>query len=162
MVKKNLFFVLGALALVAVLGITTSLPQRVVAAAADYYLKIEGIKGSAGGDAIAIESWSFGASNPISVGSGSAGLSGGKVSISSFNFMKRVDKSSPQLFQASQTGAPIKSLTLSSKVGKENVVLNFKDVVVSSYGLNSSGSKTTESLSFTYAKVEVTWPKSAQ
>ena len=53
---------------------------------------------------IEIYSFSFGASNPTTVSSGQAGLSAGKVSISSFNVMKKADKSSPPLFAACSAG----------------------------------------------------------
>ena len=43
---------------------------------------------------IEIYSFSWGASNPTTVSSGQAGLSAGKVSISSFNVMKNADVSS--------------------------------------------------------------------
>src|SRR5215470_18943895 len=45
-----------------------------------------------------IYSFSFGASNPVTIGSAGAGSGAGKVSISSFNIMKKTDSSSPGLF----------------------------------------------------------------
>src|SRR5437868_2371794 len=52
---------------------------------------------------IAILSFSFGASNPSSIGSGGGG-GAGKVSLSSFNLMKLSDTTSPVLFQKCCTG----------------------------------------------------------
>src|SRR5271157_2185081 len=53
---------------------------------------------------IAIYSFSWGASNPTTVSSGSTGLSAGKVSVSSFNVMKKTENSSCDLFQACCNG----------------------------------------------------------
>src|SRR5690242_6531734 len=47
---------------------------------------------------IEVYSFSWGLSNPTTIGVGGGGMSAGKVSISSFNFMKKMDKSSPPLF----------------------------------------------------------------
>ena len=48
--------------------------------------------------AFEIYSFSFGASNPTTIGSASTGSGAGKVSISSFNIMKKSDSASPSLF----------------------------------------------------------------
>src|ERR1700674_2983251 len=48
--------------------------------------------------AFEIYSFSWGASNPVTIGSASGGAGAGKVSISSFNIMKRTDSASPALF----------------------------------------------------------------
>ena len=53
---------------------------------------------------IEIYSFSWGASNPTTVSSGQAGLSAGKVSISSFNVMKKTESSSCPLFAACCAG----------------------------------------------------------
>src|SRR5438132_2288369 len=53
---------------------------------------------------IEIYSWSWGASNPTTISSAKGGLSAGKVSLSSFNVMKKTDKASPKLFSNCCTG----------------------------------------------------------
>ncbi len=53
---------------------------------------------------IEIFSFSWGASNPTTVGTTSGGLSAGKASVSSFNIMKKPEKSSPNLFARCCTG----------------------------------------------------------
>ena len=74
----------------------------------DTFLKIKGVEGEAmqanHAKEIEIYSFSWGASNPTTVGSSSAGLSAGKVSVSSFNLMKKSDKTSPVLFAACCNG----------------------------------------------------------
>ncbi|HTN74762.1 MAG TPA: type VI secretion system tube protein Hcp, partial [Pirellulaceae bacterium] len=85
----------------------------------DTYMKFEGaleVKGestAAGFEGqIEIYSFSFGASNPVSVGPGSGGLSGGRVSISSFNVMKKTEASSTVLFTACCTGQHFDKVTV--------------------------------------------------
>ena len=71
--------------------------------AMDTYLQLDGVTGEATRANytgwIELDSFSFGASNPVSIGTGSTGAGAGKASLSSFNVMKRTDSSSPVLFQ---------------------------------------------------------------
>ena len=70
----------------------------------DTYVQISspGVTGEATADGYAgwieIYSFSWGASNPNTVGSGATGISAGKVSVSSFNVMKKTEASSAPLF----------------------------------------------------------------
>src|SRR5262249_32653849 len=50
--------------------------------------------------AFEIHSFSLGASNPVTIGSATEGSGGGKVSVSSFNVMKKTDSASAALFRA--------------------------------------------------------------
>src|SRR5262249_61185684 len=52
-----------------------------------------------------ISSFSFGASNHSTVGSHKGGSGAGKVSISSFNIMKKTDNASPSLFKSCCMGS---------------------------------------------------------
>ena len=77
--------------------------------AVDMFLKIEGIDGESNNKDhvgwIEVLSWSWGESLPaarIVVGAGAPPA--GKVSMSSFTFMKRLDKATPQLLQACMMG----------------------------------------------------------
>ena len=69
--------------------------------AADIFLKIKGIDGESKDKThskqIEIQSFSWGVSNPSSVGHGT-GMGTGKATISSINFMKEMDMSSCKLF----------------------------------------------------------------
>src|SRR5262249_54221965 len=71
-----------------------------------------------------IMSFSFGASNPTTVGSGSGGSGGGKVSISSFNIMKKTDNASPSLFKSCCMGSfyDAATVTLRKAGGKTPLV----------------------------------------
>ena len=87
----------------------------------DTFLFLEGIDGESTAviespplpnKAFEIFSWSFGASNPSTVGSGKGGLSAGKVSVSTFNVMKKTENASAQLFLNSCTGQHIEKGTI--------------------------------------------------
>lgn len=101
-------------------------------AASDYLLEIDGIKGestdSKHRDAIEIESFSWGATNPGTLGK----------SIT-FTLGKRIDKSSPLLFLACAKGNHIPQATLTLRKsdaagGKTDYYqVTFTDILVSSY-----------------------------
>ena len=116
-----------------------------------------------------IFSFSLGASNPASVGPSSGGLSAGRVSVSSFNLMKKTDNLSPLLFQACCNGQHIKKATIvlrkaAGKDGKQSVFLeyDFDDCMIESiqWSGSSGGDDTpTESISIAFAKIAVTYQK---
>jgi type VI secretion system secreted protein Hcp len=118
---------------------------------------------------IEIYSFSWGASNPTTVSSGQAGLSAGKVSISSFNVMKKADVSSPPLFAACSAGqhyggAVVNLLKATGVSGEQQIfwTYTFTDVMVESiqWSGSSGGDDTpTESVSFAFAKVQVDYFK---
>lgn len=122
----------------------------------------KGMEGS-----IEIFSFSFGASNPVTISSGAAGISGGKVSISSFNCMKKSEMSSAELFSSCATGQHYGQalVTMRKATGKDGgqqkfIEYKFSDVMVESiqWSGSSGGDDTpTESLSLAFAKVEITY-----
>lgn len=113
-----------------------------------------------------IFSWSFGASNPSTVGSGKGGLSAGKVSVSTFNVMKKTENASAQLFMNNCTGQHIKKGCIimrkaTGKDGKQQTFLqyDFTEVMVDSIQWSgSAGGDDTpmESVSFAFATVAIT------
>ncbi len=129
----------------------------------DAFLKIDGIDGETSDQShqgeLSIESWSFGASNPVSVGSG--GLSAGKVQFQDFHFTKTIDKSSPVLFEKTVTGEHIKEVTLElCRTGEDSrsqcyLTIKLSDVLVSGYQIDGSGGDVpTDQFSLNYAKIE--------
>jgi type VI secretion system secreted protein Hcp len=113
---------------------------------------------------IEIFSFSWGASNPTTVSSASGGLSGGKVSVSSFNAMKKTEKSSADLFQACATGKHFDSAVVTMrKAGgdagqKAFLIYKFEDVMVESIqwsGSTGGDDSPTESISLAFGKVEI-------
>jgi len=110
-------------------------------------------------------SFSWGASNPTTVGTGKTGLAAGKVSVSSFNVMKKSENASPLLFGACCNGQHYKKAKVvmrkaAGEGGKQMIFLeyDFDDVMVESiqWSGSSGGDVTpTESLSFAFAKVSI-------
>lgn len=137
----------------------------------DTYIKFDGIDGEVtakGMDkSIEIYSFSWGASNPTSAhSSGGKALSAGKVSVSSFNLMKKADKTSTVLFQSCAIGKMIKKATLTMrKAGGEGgqapfLIYEFSDIFIESvqWSGSSGGDDTpTESVSFAFTKVDITY-----
>lgn len=113
-----------------------------------------------------IYSFSFGASNPTTVGSGSGGSGAGKVSVSSFHVMKKTDNASPMLFQACCTGDHYvkAAVALRKAGGKDNkqqifLLYEFEQVFVDNIqwsGSTGGDDTPTESVSFSFGKVKVT------
>jgi type VI secretion system secreted protein Hcp len=125
--------------------------------------------GLTGAGWIEIYSFSWGASNPTTVGSGKSGLSAGKVSISSFNVMKKTEQSSCTLFQACCSGqhftkASVVMRKATGTSGKQATFLqyDFTDVMVESVqwsGSTGGDDTPTESVSFAFATVAITYSK---
>ena len=117
---------------------------------------------------IEIYSFSWGASNPTTVGSGKEGLSAGKVSISSFNIMKKTERSSPIMFSACCTGKHFDEaiVTMRKATGDERqkgfLIYKFTDVMIESIqwsGSTGGDDTPTESVSIAFGKVEIEYYK---
>ena len=128
----------------------------------DTFLEIPKVDGESTAEGfegkIEIYSFSWGASNPTTIGSGAAGHSAGKVSISSFNVMKKTEKSSATVTMRKATGAETGQ--------KAFLIYKFTDVMVESiqWSGSSGGDDTpTESVSLSFGKVEVEyWGQNAK
>jgi type VI secretion system secreted protein Hcp len=107
----------------------------------DAFIQIAGIKGEGPNGYIEISSFSFGASNSTSVGSGT-GSGAGKVSLSDLSITKKLDASSPQLFQSAVSGEVISTVTLLIKrvesAAGDDVTIKFTDVAISMYKLDET------------------------
>jgi type VI secretion system secreted protein Hcp len=133
----------------------------------DAFLKIDGIKGESVDkshkDEIVLESFSWGVANAGAGYAGSAGRATGKASPSDFSVVKKIDKSSPDLFSACASGkhTPTMTVTVRKAGGTplEYLKYKFSDVMVSSYqaGGSSAGDLPVETVSFNYAKVEISY-----
>lgn len=134
----------------------------------DTYIDIAGVQGESTAkdlpNIIEIYSFSWGASNPSSVGGGKTGLSAGRVSVSTFNFMKKTDKASALLFMHCCQGGHLEKATVTMrKAGgaagqKPFLVYKFTDVMIDSvqWSGSSGGDDTpTESVSIAFGKVEI-------
>ena len=116
---------------------------------------------------IEIYSFSWGASNPTTIGAGTTGSAAGKVSISSFNIMKKTDKASPILFQKCCAGKHFDKATVTMNKASGDLkkalaflVYEFQEVYVDSiqWSGSSGGDDTpTESVSFSFGSVKATY-----
>jgi type VI secretion system secreted protein Hcp len=142
----------------------------------DSFLKLEGLDGEATRAGfekwIELFSFSWGASNPVTIGPGTTGAGGGRVSISSFNCMKKTDCASPVLFQMCCNGKhfPTAKLMLNKAGGDdqkavEYISYEFSLVFVESVqwsGSTGGDDSPTESVSFAFGGVQINYtPQSA-
>ena len=131
--------------------------------AVDYFLKIDGIEGESADskhkNEIQLESWSWGSTQQGSF-SHSGGGGAGKVAMQDFNFVMKVNKSSPKLFDACATGSHIpKAVLVCRKAGKEQqefLTVVFKDILVSSYQTGGSANDVipVDQISLNFADIE--------
>ena len=118
-------------------------------------------------EAIEIFSFSWGASSPVSVGGGKPGISASRVSISSFNFMKKTDSASTQLFLAACNGKPIPTVTVHMRKqtggGQQDfLILTFSQAMVESFqqsGSSGGDDTPTESVSLAFEKIAISYKK---
>lgn len=109
-------------------------------AVVDYFIKIDGIEGESQDDKhkneIELDSFSWGASNSGTSAMGGGG-GAGKVHISDFVVMKHIDKASPKILEACNSGKHISSAVIvCRKQGgsqQEYLKITLSDVLVSSY-----------------------------
>jgi type VI secretion system secreted protein Hcp len=132
----------------------------------DAFLKLGDIKGESGDskhkEEIEVLSFSYGVVNTGSSSGGSGGGSG-RADLSDFTLVKRVDKSSPVLFQHCATGTHIKEATfVVRKAGGEQLEylkIKLADVLVSSVrpGGSSQGADTIplEEVSLNFTQIHV-------
>jgi type VI secretion system secreted protein Hcp len=126
--------------------------------ASDYLLELDGVKGESKDDVhketIEIASWSLGASNPTSVGSG--GLSAGKVSYSDLSVMISLEKASVDLLSRVSTGKVIPKAVLYGRKGGDDkrqdyLKVTLKEVMVSSWQTSASDGSGIPMLSVSFA-----------
>lgn len=134
--------------------------------ASDYLLELDGIKGesldSKHKDCIEIDSFSWGFSNPGSMGRGSGGGTG-KVSFQDIHFTKQTDKSTPVLVQAAcQNRALKKGVLYARKITSNGPVeyykVTFNDLVVSSFTSSGNAGDTSipsDSFSLNFSKFKI-------
>jgi type VI secretion system secreted protein Hcp len=145
-------------------GGTGSPPPAPQAAASDYLLEIDGIKGESSDkkhkDTIELESFSWGVSQTGLHSSGGGG-GAGKASFQDLHFTTPVNKSSPLLFKRCATGEHIKKAVLYVRKAGGNqedyLTIKLSDVLVSSYQTKpSDGSDAvpTDEVSLNFAKIE--------
>jgi type VI secretion system secreted protein Hcp len=135
--------------------------------AVNAYLVIDGLPGPSTSrkDAIDILSFSFGASNTVSISSASGAESkSGRANLSDVSIMKVLDKTSPLLFQHCVTGTPFKKATLfydkpmgdkADSKPEDYFKIEMTNVLISSIQLSGSNENPVESLSMAFETVKV-------
>ena len=133
--------------------------------AADYFLKIEGIKGESTDDKhkdeIDVLSFSWGVSQSGSLAFGGGG-GAGKATFHDLSCVHRIDKSSPVLMQSCANGTHIKEASMvgeksSDRGGEQFLKYTFTDVIISSYqdaGSQADDVMSVAALRFASVKVE--------
>jgi type VI secretion system secreted protein Hcp len=128
------------------------------------FLVLAGIQGESQSvsNAIEVESYSFGASNPANIGSG--GLSGGTVSGSDFSFTCEVDGASGAILAQLFSGKPVDTATFtlyestgaSTTTSTPYVTVTFTNCYITSQSFGGSGAsgKPTQSISFAYEQIQ--------
>lgn len=115
-------------------------------------------------DAIDILSFSFGASNTAVFGHGASGgeSRAGRADVSHVTIMKVTDKTTPMLFDACTTGDYIKDVDILyyKAMGTKQECyykLHMEKVVITSVQTSGSNENPTESVSFAFAKIKVSY-----
>ncbi|SRR5712692_1040497 len=142
-------------------------------AAADYFLKFDGIDGESTDFKHKLEidlvSWSWGETHTGSAAATGAGLAGGRVSIQDFHFVSGLTKASPKLLLACASGQRIPSALLtgrrntspgSNREGQfEFLFVKFTNVLVSSVQevADTNAERPVESVSFNFSKIDLTY-----
>ena len=130
-------------------------------------VKIDGMNctTTAGTNEFPVLAWSWGASNPVTIGSATGGAGAGKVSISSINVEKNFDQCSPALFLAVASGKHFATMTLTQEDTENNVILtmSLEQVFVESWQISGSVNAVypTEAVSFAFEKVCVKEPSNS-
>jgi type VI secretion system secreted protein Hcp len=119
-----------------------------------------------GPQGVQIFSYSWGVSNPTTIGSGGGGAGSGKASFSSLNLMKNVDLSSAELLQAAADGRHYPKAVFTAQWGTGNAAAKAEyelhDVVVESVQQSGAGgSAPSESVSFDFGKIKWTFTDSS-
>lgn len=130
--------------------------------AVDVFLKIGDVKGESKDSKhegeIDVLSWSWGISNAADARSGQ-GKGAGKANFSDLSFMHALDKASPVLMKACAMGDHFAEATLiSRKVGKgpqDYLIVKMKEVFVTSIQPSGSSEHPMESVSITFAHVDL-------
>lgn len=110
-------------------------------------------------EAIEVESFSWGATNPTTIGSATGGAGAGKIKFNELKISKKVDRASPLLFKQMASGAHYKTVILTlRKTGDKEPYMTFTmDTVFISnmdYG-GGSPEVASEEVTFVFGKVAV-------
>ena len=131
--------------------------------ASDIFAKLGDVKGESidakHKDEIEVLSYSWGVTNPGSLGSGGGG-GAGKATFRDLSIVHKIDKASPNLLKACATGQHLKDATITfRKAGKgqqEFLIIKMNDVVVTGVVQGAANGETagSETINLEFAKVD--------
>jgi type VI secretion system secreted protein Hcp len=132
--------------------------------AANIFLKLDGIDGESTDDKhpgwIEVLSYSWGVSNTASLG-GRAGAGAGRAEASDFSFMHGFDKASPALFQKCVMGEHVETGELhvvhAGDKPEAFLIIKFGDILISSVQDSGADDRPTESVSFDFASIHISY-----
>jgi type VI protein secretion system component Hcp len=110
----------------------------------------------AGGETDDVLSFSWGVTNTATAGTGGGG-GAGKATLSDFSFVKRLSKSSADLFRSCANGTHFKEVTVEARDSKgvKYMEIKFTDVMITSYQTGGSdGQELLDHISFAGANVD--------
>jgi type VI secretion system secreted protein Hcp len=109
------------------------------------------------GQAINVQSFSWGAENPTTIGSATGGAGAGKITFNEFTIKKTVDTASPKLFENMALGAHYKKAILSVRqAGAKEPYYEIRFETVFTTKIDNAGDNPSvpeESISFVYGKL---------
>lgn len=131
------------------------------------YMKLDSIDGEATAKGhekwIEVLSWSWGMTNPTTIGSATGGAGAGKASFQDLHFVQHTQSSSPLILKACATGQHLKQVDMAFIKGEsqpsptEYLKIKLEDVLVSSYQAGgaegSDNDVPSESVSLNFAKM---------
>jgi type VI secretion system secreted protein Hcp len=130
----------------------------------DCHLKLDGVKGESTHakhkDEVALQSWSWGASNASNSSGG--GMAVGKGKPQDLHITKKYDKASPVLSKNCAAGTHFKEATLSMSLagGKQEdfLVIKLKEVFVTSHQVSAgAGGEVSDQISLSYGDIEYSY-----
>ena len=112
-----------------------------------------------------IQTWTFGASQQVNVGSSSSGIGAGKVEFQPFKITKQVDTASPFFFQTCAQGGHYEQCSLFVRKGggtanRSGIIylrFDFKMVFVTQIGWSHDDTAPKEEVTFDYGALRVTY-----
>ena len=132
--------------------------------AVNAYLIIDGRPGGSKSksNAIDILSFSFAASQPSTIGTGDGSSRAGRTHISDVTIMKTVDKVSPLLFDDCVTGNILAKVDIvydkpDGSAQADYYKIHLTDALITSFQHSGSSENPTESISFAFSKVKVSY-----
>lgn len=110
-------------------------------------------------EAIEVDSFSWGATNPTTIGSATGGAGAGKIKFNELTINKKVDRASPLFFKQMATGAHYKKAVLTvRKAGDKEPYMTFTMEIAFISNMNYGGSSpevVNEEVTFVFGKVVV-------